>query len=56
MRGDNFNMSSKGAVIVIGAGLSGKVLGKYILEAFLFEMTCWMRHLIVDPTLNIECI
>jgi hypothetical protein len=33
-------MSSKGAVIVIGGGLGGKVLGKYILEALLFEMDC----------------
>jgi hypothetical protein len=29
-------MSSTGAVIVIGAGLSGKPLGKNIMEAFLF--------------------
>jgi hypothetical protein len=41
-------MSNEGAVIVIGAGLSGKLSGKYILEAFVFEVSYWMRHMIVD--------
>jgi len=31
-------MSKKGTVIVIGAGLSGKVEEKYILKDFLFEL------------------
>jgi hypothetical protein len=41
-------MYNEGAVIGIGAGLSGKFSGKYILEAFVFELSYWMRHIIVD--------
>jgi hypothetical protein len=31
-------MSNQGTVIVIGAGLSGKVVEKYILKDFLFAL------------------
>jgi len=31
-------MSNQGTVIIIGAGLSGKVVEKYILKYFLFAL------------------
>jgi hypothetical protein len=45
---DCSNMSSEGAVIVIAAGLCGEFSGKCILEAFVFEVSYWMRYIIID--------
>jgi hypothetical protein len=41
-------MSDKGTVMIIGAGLSGKVIKNYILIALDFTVVCQKYHILAE--------